>query len=34
MYSLDAYIGNPNINSAKIKQLGIQRDWMSTGTYH
>lgn len=34
MHNLNAYKGNPNISSAKIKQLDIKRDWMSLGTYH
>jgi hypothetical protein len=34
MYNLNAYVGNPNTKSAKIKQLNGKRDWMSAATYN
>ena len=34
MYNVDVYKGNMNINSAKLKQLSIKREWMSAATYH
>lgn len=34
MYNLDVYKGDPNRTTAKIKQLGVKRDWMSIATYH
>jgi len=34
MYSLDAYIGNPHVKTAKIRQLNGKRDWMSAATYN
>lgn len=34
MYKLDVYVGNPEKPSAKIRPLGIQRDWMHETTYN
>lgn len=34
MYKLEAYIGNPNKPTAKIKQLGLKRDWIHSTTYN
>lgn len=34
MYNVDVYMGDPTRKSAKLRQLGVKREWMSASTYH